>query len=119
MRYLKFGILLLIISYFSIQESRAQSTRDTKAPEVPAPQYQAIKKSSNQSIFKRWFSNSEKDEIKEFRKRMKKEAKKDRKEARLAMKPQYSDPTYFGHKKPPKKRPPGKRKYCEECGLKH
>jgi len=34
-------------------------------------------------------------------------------------KPQYSDPTYFGHKKKPKKRPPGKKKFCKECGIYH
>ena len=34
-------------------------------------------------------------------------------------KPQYSDPTYFGHKKPPKKRPVGKKKFCKECGMSH
>ncbi|MCS7005081.1 MAG: hypothetical protein NZM38_07120 [Cytophagales bacterium] len=34
-------------------------------------------------------------------------------------KPQYKDPTYFGHKRKPKKRPPGKQKYCKECGMKH
>lgn len=34
-------------------------------------------------------------------------------------KPQYSDPSYFGHKKKPKKRPPGKRKFCQECGITH
>jgi hypothetical protein len=34
-------------------------------------------------------------------------------------KPRYSNKMYFGHKKPPKKRPPHKRKLCKECGLKH
>ena len=34
-------------------------------------------------------------------------------------KPQYSDPSYFGHKKKPKKRPPGKKKFCKECGMYH
>jgi hypothetical protein len=33
--------------------------------------------------------------------------------------PQYTDPMYFGHKKPPKKRKRGKQKYCKECGMKH
>jgi hypothetical protein len=45
--------------------------------------------------------------------------KERRKTERLADKPQYSDPSYFGHKRPPKKRPPGKMKYCKECGLRH
>jgi len=34
-------------------------------------------------------------------------------------KPQYTDPSYFGHKKKPKKRKRGKRKFCKECGMVH
>lgn len=42
-----------------------------------------------------------------------------KKEARELMKPQYSDPLYFGHKNPPKKHKPGKIRYCKECGIRH
>ena len=60
-------------------------------------------------------------------KRMEKERKKSRKaflkrtrkEARLKKKPQYSNPTYLGHKRKPKKHKPGKMKFCKECGMKH
>jgi hypothetical protein len=41
------------------------------------------------------------------------------KEEKEKAKPQYSDPMYFGHKRPPKKNKPGKMKYCKECGIKH
>ena len=34
-------------------------------------------------------------------------------------KPQYSDQKYFGHKRPPRKRPPEKMKYCKVCGIRH
>ncbi|MCU0382841.1 MAG: hypothetical protein MUF68_02135 [Cyclobacteriaceae bacterium] len=45
---------------------------------------------------------------------------KDIRRAELELsKPQNSNPQYFGHKRPPKKRPPGKMKYCKVCGLKH
>lgn len=45
---------------------------------------------------------------------------KDRRKAEKNMeKPQYSDPMYFGHKRPPKKRKPSKMKYCKECGIRH
>ncbi len=30
-----------------------------------------------------------------------------------------SQPPYFGHKRPPKIRPQGKRKVCKVCGIKH
>jgi len=46
-------------------------------------------------------------------------AKEKRKMQKEMEKPQYSNPTYFGHKKPPKKRPLHKRKFCDECGIVH
>lgn len=51
--------------------------------------------------------------------RMAELAKTKRKNEVLQDKPQYSDPLYFGHKRPPKKRKPGKMKYCRECGIRH
>ena len=57
--------------------------------------------------------------IKEYEDRMQANAKKYEKLAKEAEKPQYSDPTYFGHKNPPKKRKPGKKKFCKECEIVH
>lgn len=51
--------------------------------------------------------------------RMEKVAKERKKAERLMDKPQYSDPLYFGHKRPPKKRKPSKMKFCKECGIRH
>jgi gamma-glutamylcyclotransferase (GGCT)/AIG2-like uncharacterized protein YtfP len=42
-----------------------------------------------------------------------------RKNEKMLEKPQYTDPMYFGHKRPPKKRPPGKMKFCKVCGIRH
>jgi hypothetical protein len=42
-----------------------------------------------------------------------------RKNERMLDKPQYSDPAYFGHKRPPKRRPPNKMKFCKVCGIRH
>ena len=86
------------------QRTEAKSSGKTKA-----------KKESYYQIFNRRMDQK----MVEFQKRMKENAKEDRKEARLMKKPQYSDPMYFGHKKKPKKRPPGKRKFCKECGIVH
>ena len=55
----------------------------------------------------------------EYQERMKQNAKRYRKEARNLSKPQYTDPSYFGHKRKPKKRKPGKRKLCKECKIVH
>ncbi|PZR32430.1 MAG: hypothetical protein DI538_19520 [Azospira oryzae] len=51
--------------------------------------------------------------------RMEENAKKRRKNESNADNPQYTKFQYFGHKKPPKKRPPEKMKYCKICGIRH
>ena len=55
----------------------------------------------------------------EFYERMEGLAKERKKIERLMEKPQYSNPLYFGHKRPPKKRKPSKMKFCKECGIRH
>ena len=51
---------------------------------------------------------------KAWREREKREKTMERGEAVDKMRPPY-----FGHKKPPKIRPIGKRKYCKICGIRH
>ena len=57
--------------------------------------------------------------IDEYYKSMQAEAKEDRRLERLMQKPQYSDPSYFGHKRKPDKRKLSRRKFCKECGIVH
>ena len=57
--------------------------------------------------------------IVEYEERMIANVKKYKVMARKMKKPQYSDPSYFGHKRKPKKRAVGKRKYCKECEIVH
>lgn len=95
----------------------AQNTRDVVAPKAPAVQYQSQKKADRHFLF--FGKKKKKTEVEAFRENLSKVYKQKKKEAKLAEKPQYSDPLYFGHKKPPKKRPIGKRKFCKECGLVH
>ncbi len=56
---------------------------------------------------------------KEFEKRMKDRAKTNRRNEKLMMTPQYSNPVYFGHKRIPKRHPSKKMKFCHECGIRH
>ncbi len=49
-----------------------------------------------------------------WREREKREKSLERGEAADKMRPPY-----FGHKKPPKIKPIGKRKYCKICGIRH
>lgn len=55
----------------------------------------------------------------DFYERMEQKAKDRAVMAKELKKPQYSDPMYFGHKKPPQKRPRGKKRMCTECGMMH
>lgn len=45
--------------------------------------------------------------------------KKKEKAQRILDDPQYANPTYFGHKRPPKKRKPEDMKFCKVCGIRH
>lgn len=55
----------------------------------------------------------------EYYERMEGLEKVRKKNERMMEKPQYSDPKYFGHKRPPKKRKASKMKFCKECGIRH
>lgn len=119
---LKYSLFVMMIIGFCTV-GLGQTTRDV-APRPPAPQYQAMKK-EKKNFFISFKSKKKRnlvtgvEESEEFQKRMKATARKKAKESKLALQPQYSDPSYFGHKKPPKKRPNGKKKFCKECGLSH
>lgn len=94
-----------------------QSSKDVAPPNPPAPRYQ-VKKDKKLTVAK-VFKKKPKSDREIFEERMEEVAKKKKKEAKLAKKPQYSDPLYFGHKKPPKKRPLHKRKLCKTCNIVH
>jgi hypothetical protein len=57
--------------------------------------------------------------MKEYDQRLDARAKTYRKNEKNVSTPQYVDPMYFGHKKPPKKRPAHKMKLCKVCGIRH
>jgi hypothetical protein len=55
----------------------------------------------------------------QYYERMETVEKERRKSEKMMEKPQYSDPLYFGHKRPPKKHKPSKMKFCKVCGIRH
>ena len=55
----------------------------------------------------------------EFYKRVARAAKEHQRALRKLAKPQYSNFLYYGHKRKPKKHPPNKMRYCDECGIRH
>ncbi len=114
-------ILLFVVTGFT--PALSQSSKKKKNTSAPAAQpssvepyypkqtYEPQKKKSSKKV-----TNDARDR---FYDRMDQVAKAHRKNEKELAKPQYSDPTYFGHKKPPKRRPPHKMKYCKECGIRH
>ena len=111
-------VLGLIIFGTSSYVAQAQSSRDSdvaKKSSVESREFQRVKKASKHAYKK----GMEDQKLEEYEELMKSNKKKYKKMAKGMKKPQYSNPEYFGHKKKPKKRPLGKRKFCEECGIIH
>ena len=123
------GIFSLIL-FFSVsvrgQSKKKKSKKETTQQYAPSSRdawsYDDVDVASSKKNKKHGKARSpkkQKDLIAEFNQRMKDNAKKYNKRDRQMKKPQYSDPSYFGHKHKPKKRKPGKKKFCKECGLVH
>lgn len=114
-------IIGFVLMLFLVSGVAAQNTRSTEAPKPPRPTYQSSKKDKKGvfAFLKKNEKKQGKDEVAEFRSRLQKVYKQKAKEERLADKPRYKDPSYFGHKKKPKKRPVGKQKFCKVCKIKH
>lgn len=117
-------ILLSILLVLSVLTSYSQARRIRKAEAQqqgptsldPLPKEQNIPKHARKRAESKGATyNSEK----EYYERVEAFAKTRRKNEKMLMTPQYSDPSYFGHKRPPKKRPPHKMKFCKECGIRH
>ena len=123
MRYIKniflmarafFFILLMISTLSSIF---AQNSRDVdNSAETSSQNKKSVKvfKSEKNSFFK-----TQKEGKEEYEDRMKQVVKDKKKSVKILKKPQYSDKSYFGHKRPPKKRPLSKGKLCKVCGIVH
>ena len=110
-----FCFILLMIS--ALSSIFAQSSRDIDNSAKTSSQIKKsvkVFKSGKNSFFK-----SQKEGKEEYEDRMKQVVKDKKKSVKILEKPQYSDKSYFGHKRPPKKRPLAKRKLCKVCGIVH
>ena len=120
LRYL-FVILFVMAATASFAQSKKKKAKKSEAtesgqpsslaPYYPQKNYEPTKKKSKGRVTY--------DATEKFYERMEEVAKQERKNAKEMEKPQNSDPMYFGHKRPPKKRPPNKMKYCKVCGIRH
>ena len=126
-RYALVFFLLLAISQGLVEQSKKKNnkekqntqTESTNQPSSLAPSYEVKTKETVKTKKKKSVGKVTYDARDKFYDRMEQVAKDNRKAEKELQKPQYSDPSYFGHKKPPKRRPAGKIKYCKECGIRH
>ncbi|MDZ7606313.1 MAG: hypothetical protein U5K79_12170 [Cyclobacteriaceae bacterium] len=114
-------VLLLFCSSVVLAQSRDQgSSREPSSKSDRGATYDVrMSKQKKKGKSKNSMASQYDRKVEEHHELVKANAKKNEKIAREMEKPQYSDPTYFGHKKEPKKRPPGKKKFCKECGMVH
>lgn len=114
---MKFLSIVFFFLLFTCWQASAQSSRDTGS----SSQSQGAQYNKKQKVKKaKKLKKGKYDQlIDDYEARMKSNARASKKKAKEMEKPQYSDPTYFGHKRAPKKRPVGKRKFCKECGIVH
>lgn len=129
MKFLISSLFIVVLSFIfnplNAQDTRSQDpdaifqqSPSSREPESKKAEVKESKK--RKKVSKRRSYNQQMDKkVEEFEERMEANAKKYKKRKKEMEKPQYSDPSYFGHKKKPKKRPPGKQKFCKECGIKH
>ena len=120
-------LILVLMASVTLAHSQSKKKKKNKKQETQIQdQYPSSRDpGSSDNLFRgqRKFSKSsnslEAKAVQEYQQRMKQNARKYNKIERQKDKPRYSDPSYFGHKKKPKKRPVGKRKFCKECGIVH
>jgi hypothetical protein len=119
-------ILFCTLGSASYAQSGKRSTKKQTPSSMSSGSDYKYEKGSEQRIFREdkgagkpyaitWADQKKK----EYDKRMEANAKKYREMEKQMKKPQYSDPSYFGHKSKPKKRANGKKKFCKECGIRH
>lgn len=94
----------------------AQQQPNSLTPYFPAENYEPEKKGKTKKSKSRKVTRNAEQEHED---RMKEVVKAHRKAEKEMLKPQYSDFSYFGHKRKPKKHKPGKMKFCKECEIWH
>ncbi len=125
MRYALLALVLWLSVSLAHSQSKKKKNKKKQETQIQNQDPSSRDPGSSENLFRgeRKFSKSsnslEAKAVQEYQQRMKQNARKYNKIERQKLKPQYSDPSYFGHKRKPKKRPVGKRKFCKECGIVH
>lgn len=120
------ALLFTVCSHSLVMAQSKDTDKRSNSFEPYSPAQKADMKAGKKSkkrkkgqSFRLLFNKSLDQKKEEFWDRMEANAKAKKKLAGKMKKPQYSDPSYFGHKRKPKKRKVGKRKFCKECGIVH
>jgi hypothetical protein len=123
---LRFPLIILLVLCATASFAQSKKKRNKKAespqqqstslsPYFPSKDYEPEKKGKKKSKSRKATYNA----MDEHENRMKAVVKDHRKAEKEMLKPQYSDPSYFGHKRKPKKRSPDKMKFCKICEIRH
>ena len=127
MKYFLILLFLCVLVTGGVAQSKTNKKQSTKtsansrgASSVDIGSESSIFMDTKKSAVRRKSDVKTMDDLKqEAKDRMVANTKKYEKMSKEMEKPQYSYPSYFGHKNPPKKRKPGKKKFCKECRLRH
>jgi len=129
MRFIVFVICSLCLSFAAYSQKEAPKKQEKRSnsfepfePQTTKSQALELRKKTTKKkkkSFLQIFNKRLEQKREDFYERMEDNAKEKKRMARKMQHPKYSDPMYFGHKRKPKKRPPGKRKFCKECKIVH
>jgi len=123
MRLIFFMACLLALTEVAVAQSSGNNAPDPRKADNSLAPYHPEESQQKKSIRKKGKkkapSGPSYQSEQEYYERMARLDKEKKKIAKEMEKPQYSNPMYFGHKRPPKKRKAGKLKYCKECGIRH
>ena len=112
------GFFFLSFTSFSQTQTARGDKTEQDIIKAPMPEKKMTKRQYKKTFRYKYFKHHA-DLVDEFYERMEQVKKQRRKMEREMKKPKYSDPSYFGHSRKPKKHSPDKMKLCAECGIRH
>lgn len=116
----KFATATFILGALLAGVTKSQAQNYPSGPTSLSPAVQPVYKVNKRTReAKRVQPNVKRSAEYQFYDRVQKAAKSKKRALRKFNKPQYTNPLYFGHKNPPKKREPHKMRFCNECGIRH
>lgn len=102
---------------FSGPFPKTQAIQDTEGPKVVHRKgFFSSKKAKSLKVKKQKVTHSAQYE---FYERVEQAARDHQKQLKKFSKPQYTNFLYYGHRRLPKRRPPHKMRFCNECGIRH